>query len=90
MVTSVADILEELDIKHEAVQTQAITERIAPGSPTESRLLEQLSADPLHVDDLARLCGLPIATVTGTLTVLELKGLARSVGHMQYTLAHRT
>ncbi len=87
LVMSVSDILDELDIKHEAVQTQAITERIVPANPTEARLLEHLTADPLHVDDIARLCGLPIAMVTSTLTVLELKGLARSVGQMQYTIA---
>jgi DNA processing protein len=88
LVISVSDILDELDIIHQAVQTQAIAENIVPANETEARLLEQLTADPLHVDDIARLCGLPIATVTSTLTVLELKGLARSVGQMQYTVAH--
>ncbi len=87
LVMSVSDILDELDIKYQAVQTQAIAEHIIPANETEARLLDQLSADPLHVDDIARLCGLPIATVTSTLTVLELKGLARSVGQMQYTVA---
>ncbi len=87
LVMSVSDILHELDIKHQTVQTQAIAERLVAANETEARLLERLSADPLHVDDIARLCGLPIAMVTSTLTVLELKGLARSVGHMQYTLA---
>jgi DNA processing protein len=87
LVITVSDILDELDIKQESVQTQAMAERIAPASPTEARLLEHLTADPLHVDDIARLCGLPIAMVTSTLTVLELKGLARSVGQMQYTVA---
>jgi DNA processing protein len=87
LVISVNDILDELDIRHQSVQTQAIAEHIVPANETEARLLEQLSADPLHVDDIARLCGLPIATVTSTLTVLELKGLARAVGQMQYTVA---
>jgi DNA processing protein len=87
LVMSVSDILDELDIRHESVQIQTITERIVPANPAEARLLEHLTADPLHVDDIARLCGLPIAIVTSTLTVLELKGLARSVGQMQYTVA---
>ena len=65
-----------------------MTRRVsAEEAEKEARLLEQLSADPVHVDDIARLCGLPIAVVTSTLTVLELKGLARSTGPMQYTLA---
>jgi len=87
LVMSVNDVLDELDIKHQAVQTQAVAERLVPANETEARLLEHLSADPLHVDDIARLCGLPISIVTSTLTVLELKGLARSTGQMQYTLA---
>ena len=88
LVMSVNDILDELDIKYQTVQTQTIAEHIVPANETEERLLEHLTADPLHVDDIARLCGLPIATVTSTLTVLELKGLARSIGQMQYTIGH--
>jgi DNA processing protein len=86
LVIGVEDILDELDIAHRNVQTKTVTERIAPASTTEAKLLQHLSPDPLHIDDLARLCGLPITTVTSTLTLLELKGLARSVGHMQYSL----
>lgn len=87
LVMAVNDIMDELDIKYRAAQTQAVAESIVPANETEARLLEHLSADPLHVDEIARLCGLPIAMVTSTLTVLELKGLARSVGQMQYTVA---
>lgn len=86
LVMGVDDILLELNLALRNVQTQAATERIAPASMTEARLLENLSADPVHVDDLARLCDLPIATVTSTLVILELKGLARMVGPMQYSL----
>jgi len=87
LVMDVNDILEELNLQHEAIQTRETAEHVAPANPTEARLMEQLSADPMHVDDLARLCGLPIALVTSTLTIMELKGLARSVGQMQYTVA---
>ena len=86
LVMNVEDILDELDIAHRNVQTKTVTERIAPTGEIEKKLLGHLSLDPLHIDDLARLCGLPITTVTSTLTLLELKGLARSVGHMQYSL----
>jgi DNA processing protein len=86
LVTSVEDILDELDIAHRNVQTKTIAERMAPTGETEKKLLQFLSPDPLHINDLVRLCGLPITTVTSTLTLLELKGLARSVGHMQYSL----
>jgi len=86
LVMGVDDILLELNLALRNVQLQAAAEQIAPANGTETRLLEHLSADPLHVDELARLVGLPIAVVTSTLAILELKGLARMAGPMQYTL----
>lgn len=87
LVITVEDILDELDIAHRNVQTKTIAERIVPASASEAQLLKHLSPEPVHIDDLVRLCGLPVTTVTSTLTILELKGLARSIGHMQYTLS---
>lgn len=86
LVMGVDDILLELNLALRNVQLQAAAEQIAPANSTEARLLEHLSADPLHVDELARMASLPIAVVTSTLAILELKGLARMVGPMQYTL----
>jgi predicted Rossmann fold nucleotide-binding protein DprA/Smf involved in DNA uptake len=48
--------------------------------------MQQLGVDPIHVDEIARACGLPIAVINSALTMLELKGLAQNVGHMQYCL----
>lgn len=87
LVMSAADILAELDIAYQFIETRTETEAVAPADDTESQLLGHLTADPLHIDELARITALPIQTVTSTLTLLELKGLARSVGNMQYTLA---
>ncbi len=89
LVTKVEDVLEELHIVRDNVRTKETAERIAPANDVEAHLLNNLSADPLHVDELARLCKLPIATVTSTLTLLELKGLAQKVAPMQYSLIYR-
>ena len=89
LVMNASDILSELNMTFTRVQAKTITEKIVPGSPTEARLLEILSADALHVDDIARLSALPIASVTSTLTILELKGLAQKVGPMRYCLVQR-
>lgn len=86
LVMDADDILIELNVALRNVQLQAAAEQIAPANGIETHLLEHLSADPLHVDELARLTGLPIAVVTSTLVILELKGLARMVGPMQYSL----
>lgn len=88
LVMTVEDILEELNIAHSISQTSTLTEQIAPANDLESRLLQCLGADPIHIDDLTRQVGLPISVVNSTLTILELKGLARMVGHMQYCLVH--
>lgn len=86
LVMSVTDILDELSFAYQTVQTRQTTEKIAPGNTDEALLLSFLSAEPLHVDMLVRLSGLPVATVSSTLTLLELKGLARLVGPMLYSL----
>jgi DNA processing protein len=43
-----------------------------------------LSQDPLHVDEICNLSGLPIHEVSATLTMLELKGIVSQVGGMNY------
>ncbi len=87
IVTQVSDVLEELNISHLNTQTRIETERIQPATPVEETVFQQLGADPLHVDLIVRQTELPTATVTSTLTLLELKGLAESAGPMQYCRA---
>lgn len=53
----------------------------------ERTLLALLSHEPSHIDDLIRASELPTATVSATLTVMEFKGMVKSVGGMQYVLA---
>lgn len=88
LVMSVTDILNELNIAYTRAEARTIAETAVPTNEVEAQVVNCLSADPLHVDDVARACGLPIAEVTSTLTILELKGLARNVGPMQYCLVH--
>ena len=58
-----------------------------PLSQEEALLLQHLSSEPAHVDAIRRSAGLSIAAVSSTLAVLELKGLAKQVGAMNYILA---
>jgi DNA processing protein len=55
-----------------------------PEDETERSVIGCLSAEPVHVDELHVRSGLPVATLTATLALLELKGLARQVGGMHY------
>jgi DNA processing protein len=85
LVGEAADILEELHLTA-VVEQQAAREAI-PADPTEAAIMRLLSDEPTHVDDLTRTAGLPSAAVTSTLTILELKGLARQLGQMLYVRA---
>ncbi len=62
------------------------TRVIEPDNEEERTLLQQLSHEARHVDDIIRDTGLPTHTVTATLIVLELKGMVKQVGAMHYTL----
>jgi DNA processing protein len=47
-------------------------------------LLEYLQESTHHIDDLTNISGLPASTVSAVLTMMELKGLVRHLGGMQY------
>ncbi len=85
VVTEVGDILETLRLDQLAAKQAA--REVLPSNPTEAKVLEQLSAEPCYVDDVARTIGLPVETVTSTLVMMELKGMVRQVGMLQYVVA---
>ena len=85
LVRDYTDILEELNLM--TVARQIEMKEVIPSSDTESLLLKQLCAEPTHIDEVCRSSGLPISTVSSTLAMMELKGLVKQVGTMNYVLA---
>ncbi len=85
LVRNCTDILEELNLS--AVAHQIEFKEAIPASDTESLLLKQLSAEPTHIDEVCRNSGLPVATVSSTLAMMELKGMVKQMGAMNYVLA---
>jgi DNA processing protein len=85
LVRDYTDILEELNLT--TVARQMEMREILPESDTESILLKQLSAEPTHIDEVCRSSGLSAATVSSTLAMMELKGMVKQVGTMNYVLA---
>ena len=85
LVSDYTDILEELNLT--AVARQMELKEVLPPSETESLLLKQLSAEPTHIDEVCRSSGLPTATVSSTLSMMELKGQVKQIGPMNYVLA---
>jgi DNA processing protein len=85
LVRDSTDILEELNLM--AVAHQMEMREAVPASDTESLLLKHLGAEPTHIDEVCRSSGLPVATVSSTLAMMELKGLVKQMAPMSYVLA---
>jgi len=85
LIRDYTDILEELNLMNVAHQIEM--KEVVPSSETESLLLKQLGAEPTHIDEVCRSSSLPMSTVSSTLAMMELKGLVKQVGAMNYVLA---
>jgi DNA processing protein len=85
LVRTYTDILEELNLT--TVARQIEMREILPETETESLLIKQLGAEPSHIDEVCQRSGLPAATVSSTLAMMELKGLVKQVGTMNYVLS---
>ncbi len=77
------DMLEILNLTRVNEQRQVRTS--LPTDDIEKKLLSVLSHEPLHVDEIRSQTGLPIERVTATLTMLELKGMVRQSGGMNFS-----
>lgn len=84
-VTSADDILEALSLEHAHDFIDA--QELAPDSPEEATILEQLSREPIHVDVLVKSSSLEVGAVISTLAMMEMKGKVRNLGGMQYVRA---
>ena len=82
------EILDELDmgqvVEHRAAR------QVLPADAVEAQLYALLGKQPLHVDELRARAGLPIEKVSAALTMMELKGLVRQVGGMQYVALYES
>jgi DNA processing protein len=88
LVTGAEDVLEELNLMMVAQQSEV--RAVVPETETEAQLLRHLSLEPVHVDSISLQAGLPIAEVTSTLALMELKGMVRQVSGMNYVLMHES
>jgi len=84
VVTSIKDILEELNLAEN--QEKAFVPAKIPNNKEEEILLQMLSSDPLHIDNIAKMSKLGTATVASTLAMMEIKGWIRNIGGQNYIL----
>jgi DNA processing protein len=85
MVLGVEDILEELNLT--MIDQQREVRSVLPANDTEAALLDLVSDDPTHIDHICQQSALPIQQVSSALAMMELKGMVRQVGGMNYVLA---
>lgn len=79
------DILEAISLEQAQWQEQRTARAVLPADDYEKKILLVMSLDPLHIDEIGALTGLPIDKISATLTMMELKGMIRQVGGMNYT-----
>lgn len=84
-VTDAGDILEALNLADATSFNES--KQIIPDTKEEELLLQQLSKEPVHIDELVRRSRLSTSEVTATLTMMEMKGKIRNLGSMMYVLA---
>jgi DNA processing protein len=78
LVETVDDVIDGLGILPEAVPERAAASAPpADLAPEEQRIIDALSFEPRHVDDVIRETGLLPAKVTATLMMLEMRSLVR-------------
>ena len=85
LVMRVEDVLEELHIG--GAPRQQPLPGLSPDTEEEARLLEALTHEPQHIDELSRSAGMSITQASGTLAVMEIKGSVLQVGRMNYIRA---
>ncbi|MDX9864796.1 MAG: DNA-processing protein DprA [Anaerolineaceae bacterium] len=79
------DVLEALNLQQ--IQEYRAARHVIPSDEVEAKLIEILRTEPVHVDELSRAAGYSVQKVSAALTMLELKGVVRQVGGMQYVMA---
>lgn len=87
LVRRAADIMEELNVQ--AIAGQLEFKEVLPENDMEKQLLKFLGVEPVHIDEVCRASGLPTAAVSSTLSMMELKGMVKQLGGMNYALARQ-
>lgn len=80
-----SDILDTLNLQD--VKKYISNKEIIPDSPVEATILEYLTREPIHVDELIKKSKLDSAQINSSLTMMEMKGKIRNLGGMNYVLS---
>jgi DNA processing protein len=82
LVTKFQDILDELNLQE--VKNYTSNQKVLPETPEEKIILENLAKDPKHIDQIIKDTNLSVSIVSGTLSMMEMKGLVKNLGGQNY------
>ena len=84
LVLNYNDVLEELNLC--ITEQQMEMRKFVSVTDTENMVLECLSGETTHIDEICRRTELPISTVSSLLSIMELRGIVKQLGGMQYII----
>lgn len=85
-VTCSSDILSALDLS--AATFYIENKKIIPETDEEKSILSFLTLEARHIDELAHLTNLNTSSLSSTLMIMEIKGMIKNLGGMQYVVAN--
>ncbi|MFH1979845.1 MAG: DNA-processing protein DprA, partial [Patescibacteria group bacterium] len=84
-IVNANDIIETLNLTQATAYIQ--NKKIIPESKEEEKIIALLSHEPVYIDSIIQSTNMPASTVNSALTVMEMKGMIKNLGGMQYVLA---
>ncbi len=84
LTTQSQDITEAFNI--EGLVETIKNREILPSSPTEAGILTCLSKEPQHIDVIIKTSGLDSSTISSAMILMEMKGMIRNLGGMNFVL----
>jgi len=82
VVTSVKDILEELNLEKGEISTKIIPKNFE--TLEEETIMKLLSTEPVHIDKIAKMSKLSVPQVSSQLSMMEIKGWIKNIGGQNY------
>lgn len=86
LVTEPMDILEDLNLNLKMPAGQKALSPVKGDNAVETKILQQLSLQPIAINDIIKQTGLCPGDVTAALTFLEIKGRVKNLGAQQYIM----
>ena len=88
LVTSAGDILKELKIQNSKVKIATQKSKIIGATEEENLILKLLQIEPMHFDQIVRKTRFDSAKIGSILSVMEIKGLIKSLESGQFSIAY--